>query len=202
MVPISSVEASHTCHWGNCHLVFGSMPDLLAHVAADHLNAAGTAHQSDQLLQQAQSAQSAPLTMLTERPLPSISTNTTSLQNNLQTNSSLQAASFAVNDALLSCMWDDCFPVPEVPAASSTSHSMFHHYNSDNSQASHNHQHDHTYAAGEPFSPGTMLRHVLEEHLGIPPISLAGRMRLNFKLKRKRSLRSTIIITILTLARR
>lgn len=169
MVPISSVEASHTCHWGNCHLVFGSMPDLLAHVAADHLNAAGTAHQSDQLLQQAQSSQPTPLTMLTERALPSISTNTTSLQNNLQTNSSLQAASLAVNDALLSCMWDDCFPVPEVPAASSTSHSMFHHYNSDNSQASHNHQHDHTYAAGEPFSPGTMLRHVLEEHLGIPP---------------------------------
>ncbi|KIR96318.1 specific RNA polymerase II transcription factor [Cryptococcus deuterogattii 2001/935-1] len=169
MAPVSSIEASHTCHWGNCHLVFGSMPDLLAHVAADHLNAAGTAHQSDQLLQQPNPAQPTPLTMLTQRVLPSISTSSTGLQNNLQINSSLQVTSLAVNDALLSCMWDDCFPVPDVPAASSTSHNMFHQYNSESSQAAHNQQHDHTNAAGEPFSPGTMLRHVLEEHLGIPP---------------------------------
>ncbi|TYJ51545.1 hypothetical protein B9479_007883 [Cryptococcus floricola] len=171
-----SIPPSHICHWGNCHLVFGSMPDLLAHVAADHLSAWNSAQRPDQLLLQAQQAQQqVQSSHLPTVPLPSPSPHhqhqqqlaqTAKLQQDYQRQlESLRATPAIAQDPLLSCMWDDCFPVTDIPASLT---SVFH-----------NHTHpphpplqagpEHVHPNGEPFSPGTILRHVLEEHLGIPP---------------------------------
>jgi hypothetical protein len=77
-----------------------------------------------------------------------------------------QAATDAANQALLSCLWDDCFPMPEctapVPQDCPTHSNMPAHPNLPS------HAHTHNSITGEPFSPQTMLRHVLEEHLGVP----------------------------------
>ncbi|ORY29776.1 hypothetical protein BCR39DRAFT_530976 [Naematelia encephala] len=128
---------NHICHWKNCHQTFHSMPDLLNHVAADHLGAA---------------AFPAAVVQVTQ-PVPPPPTE--------QFNNLVQSQQEA--DHLLSCLWDDCFPLPpdcsaEIPEAC-PSHPLNH---TDHAN------HSHTLGTGEPFSPQTMLRHVLEEHLGVP----------------------------------
>ncbi|WVO14723.1 hypothetical protein L204_102361 [Cryptococcus depauperatus] len=163
----SAVEASHTCHWGNCHLVFSSMPDLLAHVASDHLCVSNLTQRPVSLLQQAQSVQAhlLPIPSATPRqglvPPPSMS-------GNMPPSASLQLASAASNEALSSCMWDDCFPLSNIPTSVTN---MLHQQSQQTGMFHRNAQqyHKHNNAAGEPFSPGTIFRHVLEEHLGIPP---------------------------------
>ncbi|WRT63946.1 uncharacterized protein IL334_000873 [Kwoniella shivajii] len=182
--PTSTVEAmSHTCHWGNCHLIFKSMPDLLAHVAADHLSAWGsgpmpgsklteTTHQATVPPPQQSSAVPTPTFMSTPtfqtQTMPS-NNNTVSNDANLNFNSAFTTPQQNETDQLLSCLWDDCFPMTDLPSSISqtfpqndNSHMHTHHI-------PHNHQpHEHMNANGEPFSPNTMLRHVLEEHLGVP----------------------------------
>ncbi|KAK8861697.1 hypothetical protein IAR55_002520 [Kwoniella newhampshirensis] len=165
----SSIDfASHTCHWGNCHLVFKSMPDLLAHVAADHLSAWAVGQRPNQEISPIpQPVIPPPPLQPTPSSGPALSTPTNS-QNfieNLQMETPLQPGTMSEHDRLLACLWDDCFPNTELPAAlPDTLHT--------NSAVVHDHQHghshDHSTATGEPYSPGTMLRHVLEEHLGVP----------------------------------
>lgn len=141
MTPASTMHSSpvlptHICHWQNCHRVFSSMPDLLGHVASDHLGAPGfTAPPPVQQPQQ--------LAIPTSTPIPDL--------DSLIFPSQTQAEA----DHLLSCLWDDCFPLPECTATIP--------------EACPTHQtHTHNTTTGEPFSPQTMLRHVLEEHLGVP----------------------------------
>ncbi|CAD6579818.1 MAG: zinc-finger protein [Tremellales sp. Tagirdzhanova-0007] len=130
---------THICHWQNCHQVFPSMPDLLNHVAFDHIGAPGFTPSLPM-------PQTLPPPML-PLPDPPLVPDLGPLVFPTQTQ--------AETDHLLSCLWDDCFPLPEctapVPETCPT------------------HQtHAHISANGEPFSPQTMLRHVLEEHLGVP----------------------------------
>jgi len=130
---------THICHWQNCHRTFNSMPDLLGHVASDHLGAPGFAPPPPAPLPQQIALPPVP------SPVPAPDLNSPFLPSQAQ----------AEADHLLSCLWDDCFPLPEctapVPETCPT------------------HQtHTQTSATGEPFSPQTMLRHVLEEHLGLP----------------------------------
>ncbi|WVQ77381.1 hypothetical protein IAR50_007066 [Cryptococcus sp. DSM 104548] len=170
------VPPSHICHWGNCHLVFGSMPDLLAHVAADHLSAWNSAQRPDQLLLQAQQAQQQVQTShLQTVPLPSPSPHQQYEQQSAQNDvlqqgyqrqlESLRTAPAIAQDPLLSCMWDDCFPVTDMPDSLTNIFHNHTHSPHPPPQA----DHEHVHPNGEPFSPGTILRHVLEEHLGIPP---------------------------------
>ncbi|EIW66520.1 hypothetical protein TREMEDRAFT_72363 [Tremella mesenterica DSM 1558] len=151
---LATTLAAHTCHWQNCHQVFASMPDLLAHVASDHLGAPGFP----------------PITPIATAPVV------------CNQNQPVQLSTQSAEDQLLSCLWDDCFPVethPE-PAQSLPSSDI----DMSGSKAlstqigletgvypqhmSHQNTHEHTNSNGEPFSPQTILRHVLEEHLGIP----------------------------------
>ncbi|OCF36270.1 hypothetical protein I316_02144 [Kwoniella heveanensis BCC8398] len=189
LTPTSTVEAmTHTCHWGNCHLVFKSMPDLLAHVASDHLSAWGTGPKPP-----AQDMVNAtvppPQTVaglanhngfVSTPPQQSFNNDMA----NLGINTALTTPQTSETDQLLSCLWDDCFPMPDLPSATSeTFHShnlpqqssdlaitqaVPHAHNQQTTQPGHGHRHDHMGPNGEPFSPGTMLRHVLEEHLGVP----------------------------------
>lgn len=87
---------------------------------------------------------------------------------------------------MLSCLWDDCFPLPQEcsadPNEACPPHPVQTHHQALPQHAVdtailHNHTHSHTHdhahhhhnaAGAEPFSPQTMLRHVLEEHLGVP----------------------------------
>ncbi|WVF66032.1 hypothetical protein IAT40_000770 [Kwoniella sp. CBS 6097] len=189
VTPTSTVEAmTHTCHWGNCHLVFKSMPDLLAHVASDHLSAWGNGPKaSNQELMNP--------TVPPPQATTGISSNngfvatppqqTFNAMANLGVNT-LTTPQPSETDHLLSCLWDDCFPMTDLPSATSET---FHPHNLTQTstmnmtqavphvqnqnqnqivQPGHVHHHDHTGPNGEPFSPGTMLRHVLEEHLGVP----------------------------------
>ena len=142
MIP-SSIDTSpiiptHICHWQNCHRVFPSMPDLLVHVAFDHLGAPGFAPAPPLPQQQA-------VIQSTQIPLYDPDLDSLIFPDQSQ----------AEADHLLSCLWDDCFPLPECTAAVP--------------ETCPTHQtHTLSSATGEPFSPQTMLRHVLEEHLGVP----------------------------------
>jgi hypothetical protein len=202
----------NVCHWQNCHQVFGTTPELLAHIAADHLNAPAVA----------------PASM----PLPtgngngngdqSINTNMQSLLDTSSLNtqpfdlSNLQLGNNGL-DPLMSCLWDDCFPSNPVPtnfpANPDLTGNIFNNANQNVSTAQnftqqlvdpsqtampnsahlahttdqqmhgHGHAHGHVHGSsgghthshptGEPFSPQTMLRHVLEEHLGLNPGDLS-----------------------------
>nr|XP_019049006.1 hypothetical protein I302_02786 [Kwoniella bestiolae CBS 10118]OCF27936.1 hypothetical protein I302_02786 [Kwoniella bestiolae CBS 10118] len=180
--PSSEMEGiTHTCHWGNCHLIFKSMPDLLAHVAADHLSAwgAGTGPKSTE-----PAPPTVPPPQMTNPIGPtsnfmSSSTSTPPMQlsntGNMGLGSAFTTPQAAETDQLLSCLWDDCFPMADMP--SSAVSGTFPHNPTQiqtqqiphaHAQQPHNHPHEHTHPTGEPFSPGTMLRHVLEEHLGVP----------------------------------
>ena len=197
----SSMIPTHVCHWQNCHQVFTSMPDLLGHVATDHLGAPGFLndqstqdHQSQQQqqiqqhqqqkqqqqqdqqrqqLQQQQRQQQQQAILQSMAPAQP----TTMMPGTMQTFNPMSgsvsdplANAFAPNpfenlagQELLNCLWDDCLPLPEctapAPEACPThSHMPAHPIGG----------HPHTSATGEPFSPQTMLRHVLEEHLGVP----------------------------------
>nr|XP_019014737.1 uncharacterized protein I206_00823 [Kwoniella pini CBS 10737]OCF53518.1 hypothetical protein I206_00823 [Kwoniella pini CBS 10737] len=180
----SDVEAmSHTCHWGNCHLVFKSMPDLLAHVAADHLSAwsSGSGPKSTDAAQNQQSTLSVPPPQQMPNamaPANFASTPPLQMTNNVTSgitiNSTFPTPQESETDRLLSCLWDDCFPMTDMPGSIGDTFSQHNPSQSLTQQIphmhshTHNQPHDHTNASGEPFSPGTMLRHVLEEHLGVP----------------------------------
>lgn len=58
---------------------------------------------------------------------------------------------------LFSCLWDDCFPTLSDPAAAQ-GHNHAH---------AHPHPHPHV-KSDAPLTPETMLRHLLQEHLGVP----------------------------------
>ena len=197
---ISPIIPTHVCHWQNCHRVFTSMPDLLGHVAADHLGAPGfmseppkqaetvqlqqmPSIQQVQQVQQVQQAPQQPTQMLLPDPMMQ-AFNSTFGNNSIGVNATNNGMnnSFTQNDPLanilsgqqnplsndpgqelLSCLWDDCLPLPECtapePEACPThAHMPAHPIGG----------HSHVSATGEPFSPQTMLRHVLEEHLGVP----------------------------------
>lgn len=184
----------NVCHWQNCHQVFGTTPELLAHIAADHLNAPAVA---------APPPANGPITdsNLINNMASILDTSNTPAQSfDL---SSLQLNSSGV-DPLMSCLWDDCFPsnpdlstmntftsdasqvhvmgsTQSMPSSSQPSTAV-----NANGPMSHNvadhlqvhvpphghaqgqgHGHSHSHPTGEPFSPQTMLRHVLEEHLGL-----------------------------------
>ncbi|WWD16380.1 hypothetical protein CI109_100806 [Kwoniella shandongensis] len=161
--------ASHTCHWGNCHLVFKSMPDLLAHVAADHLSAWGVGQRSAQDNDAIQAMMTPPAPQSTPQsgsglPTPTIPQG---FNGNMMVHPTPPQVTMSEQDRLLSCLWDDCFPITEMPTVvpeasnTNTTNMVYHDHH-------HLHSHDHSTAAGEPYSPGTLLRHVLEEHLGVP----------------------------------
>lgn len=287
-------QAVHVCHWQNCHLAFRSMPDLLAHVASDHLNAPGFSATAGSVLGKAspeaveqgrrdsEQASSGQQSNTASSGLPGSSRSSTPLplgmfgsqhavqalsipqsverssQVQSQADSLPQAAAVAPQqqqlfeqstsqqtgmpdmgafpftfdaltanlqnaDPLLSCLWDDCFPLPDCCATEDPAcppHPLQHgqppvanqqqagpaiqsnglaangegqtagqaagsHHVLDHAMAgiqphshSHAHGHSHTHNAvtGEPFSPQTMLRHVLEEHLGVTPELLFGDM--------------------------
>ena len=181
----------NVCHWQNCHQVFGTTPDLLAHIASDHLNAPAA-------MPLAANSNMASTSMA---PLQDFSAGTQVGQQPFDF-SNLHLDNAGV-DTLMSCLWDDCFPSGQTQEVSNTdmfagnyhndlnaqlnqnnqvnnSHTLLHQPMASNlnfgqavvSQSnghnhSHPHPHAHTHLSGEPFSPQTMLRHVLEEHLGL-----------------------------------
>jgi hypothetical protein len=187
--PAPPIVPTHICHWQNCHRVFNSMPDLLGHVAADHLGAPGFLNEADKPLEPIEpppqqivppaQAQPQPLLLsdsmvqaftagaLSQQPMAS-SSNTTSIDHDNDPLASMlsgQQNPFGQDPGqeLLSCLWDDCLPLPECTAPAPEecpTHSQM--------PAHPIGGHSHTNASGEPFSPQTMLRHVLEEHLGVP----------------------------------
>ena len=137
MTSPSPAMPTHVCRWQNCHQIFHSMPDLLAHVAAFHLGAPGFAPGP------AASASAQPQQDL---PLPLFDLNTLVFPDPAQTE---QAHLFS------SCLWDDCLPIPECTAPEP--------------ETCQTHQaHVHNNMNGEPFTSQTMLRHVVQEHLGVP----------------------------------
>jgi hypothetical protein len=186
----------NVCHWQNCHQVFSTTPDLLAHIASDHLNAPAAMPLSGN--QNMASTSMAPMqdfsagTQVGQQPFDF---------------SNLHLDNAGV-DTLMSCLWDDCFPSGQTQEVSNNdmlagnyhndlnaqlnqnnqsnqvnnSHALLHQpmaTNLDFAQASgssqsnghthpHPHQHAHTHLSGEPFSPQTMLRHVLEEQSNDP----------------------------------
>lgn len=214
----------HVCHWQNCHLTFSSMPDLLGHVAADHLGASGFApsnpipptfpttflpppamsNRITQLNQQSLQSQSRhqqlqnlsnppqshiPYSLNTSAssssgfptmPTSAASTPSTTSLPSLsalgitQQPSPSQIQAQAEQDRLLSCLWDDCFPLPNECSAEEPNQCPPHTHIPAPSDCTVSHPHSHTHShlpAGGgalPFSPQTMLRHVLEEHLGVP----------------------------------
>lgn len=197
--PISTPNAvvPSVCHWQNCHQVFGTTPELLAHIAADHLNAPAVV------------------------PVPLLATATSSndqqyggSMSGLLDTSSLNTQPFDLSslqfggngvDPLMSCLWDDCFPsnpdtsvntfngvAQAIPTSGQTIDQSMVLPVVDNAhlphaigEQSHGHghahghvhgqieAHGHTHSTGEPLSPQTMLRHVLEEHLGLNPGDLS-----------------------------
>lgn len=207
----------NVCHWQNCHQVFGTTPELLAHIAADHLNAPSVAP--------------VPPPLATGNSNGNGDQSLSSNMSNLLDTSSLNTQSFDLSnlqlgngsnglDPLMSCLWDDCFPSNtgmgnftsntdmtnglfnnSVDHTMSTGQSgtqqMVNHQQTGfanlsetqlpqtNDQQIHGHGHahghvhgsasghTHSHPTGEPFSPQTMLRHVLEEHLGLNPGDLS-----------------------------
>ena len=146
------------------------MPDLLAHVASDHLGAPGFPSEVPAPLNTFQvpalPMNAANATLEQSTPLPTASSAATQDPLALALADQTNAFNLSANQELLSCLWDDCLQMPDCkvhePNACPTApaHPLVQH--------SHAHNHRHTNAAGEPLSPQTMLRHVLEEHLGVP----------------------------------
>lgn len=64
--------------------------------------------------------------------------------------------------ARLPCLWDDCFPFGQL-SSNEAAAGM-----NQSGQQAFAQPHSHTHADGSPLSPQTMLRHLLEEHLGVP----------------------------------
>lgn len=197
----------NVCHWQNCHQVFGTTPELLAHIASDHLNAPAVVPQP--MVNTSTGENSGAMSM--SGTMPNM-LDTTSLNSQPFDLSNLQLNTNGV-DPLLSCLWDDCFPTvpdtsggnmfdmnatqPQVSSGQSLSHmalmsSVDNGNTTNNNNLStapvqdlhahghaHGHSHgtalghSHTHSTGEPFSPQTMLRHVLEEHLGLNPGDLS-----------------------------
>jgi hypothetical protein len=211
--PLPPPGPQNVCHWQNCHQVFGTTPDLLAHIASDHLNAP-TAMPFGGDLANVNTSTSASTSMA---PMQNFTGDNQMSQQPFDF-SNLQLDSAGV-DTLMSCLWDDCFP-----AVQDSSNNMFtpnyqHGMGNQMGQSSqavtgptmmqqamgdninfgqlpinpqsvgvdqgqppthlqphqhpHPHPHSHSHSTGEPFSPQTMLRHVLEEHLGLTAGELA-----------------------------
>ncbi|KAL7423341.1 zinc-finger protein [Cryptotrichosporon argae] len=216
--PVLAQGTQHVCHWSNCHLAFGSMPDLLAHVAADHLGALPAAPApalapivpaharvaalplTDIAMGDAAAASFEPTPAAVSPPFAPDATQPPiwlaalapvqggtdiSFLDAILAPSAQQPGHSAETDALVSCLWDDCLPLfspagadpaalhaytssslltpPQDVAAAHAAHM--------HGQAPHSQAHTHTHAhqaTGEALSPQTMLRHVLEEHLGVP----------------------------------
>ena len=208
----------NVCHWQNCHQVFGTTPELLAHIASDHLNAPSVAPAPAQLATGNGSG--------TGQGDQSLSTNTPDMLDTSTLNtqpfdlSNLQLGNNGL-DPLMSCLWDDCFPSntaiggfapntntsmtsnafnPSTNQAMATGQTVVQqnsnqqtalpdmnmaHLPQARDQQLHGHghthghvhgsgqSHTHSHSSGEPFSPQTMLRHVLEEHLGLNPGDLS-----------------------------
>jgi hypothetical protein len=158
---VSPIVPTHICHWKNCHLTFHSMPDLLGHVASDHLGAPGFT-----------APQPAPVLPVLPAVIPTPEfTSTGSMSQVLVPPNTMYTPAEA--DQLLSCLWDDCFPLPECTAPAPETCPTHSHMPTHPMAASHTHNPlleplTHVTGSGEPFSPQTMLRHVLEEHLGVP----------------------------------
>ena len=191
----------NVCHWQNCHQVFSTTPDLLAHIASDHLNASAAVPLSGN------SVNMPPTSMPTLQNFP-----TGNAMNQQPFDFSNLHLDNAGVDTLMSCLWDDCFPAgnPSAQPQGIPDNSMFaaNYSNGANAQINQNNQindshallhqpmannldlaqapantsfnghvlpnpHSHTHSSGEPFSPQTMLRHVLEEHLGLSAGELA-----------------------------
>ncbi|ORX35293.1 hypothetical protein BD324DRAFT_652428 [Kockovaella imperatae] len=224
------VIPTHVCHWQNCHRVFDSMPDLLSHVASDHLGASDFANSalavapisssSVQTSQKPNLSLSAGVgvdigavsTVTTAVPVSSES-GPFALPSTSRRPSDIDAPSSGLpkpstnpfsgdpTTELLSCLWDDCFPLSECTAAApeacpTHAHMPAHPNVSHGSVPSHMAAHQlssvsqpsstfstpgqvstatlgsagptpHAHVE-QPWSPQTMLRHVLEEHLGVP----------------------------------
>ena len=167
-MPNDAVLATHVCHWQNCHRIFASMPDLLGHVAADHLGAAGFTSSS---------TPTPPVTTVPTTQLQSVTNGNITFNvsgfggNNTFPSDPLAALTGPsnpfnsdANQEILSCLWDDCFPLPECTAPAPESCPTHSHMPAHPNISSYTPN----LASGEPFSPQTMLRHVLEEHLGVP----------------------------------
>jgi hypothetical protein len=187
----------NVCHWQNCHQVFNTTRDILAHIASDHLNAPTAMPVG---------GNSANMASGSMAPLQNTSSNTQMNQQPFDF-SNLHLDNAGV-DTLMSCLWDDCFPAGQAQDVNMFSTNYQHDLNAQpnqNNQAgssqsmlpdqamvnnfnfgqappnppssghthSHPHLHTHTHSSGEPFSPQTMLRHVLEEHLGLSAGELA-----------------------------
>jgi hypothetical protein len=194
----------HVCHWQTCHLTFGTMQELLTHVASDHLYAPNALPLDGNNIPDLAATMSMP-------SMQNVSTgNSVNLVNSQPFDfSNLQLDNAGVDSLMMSCLWDDCFPpaqdhsnnmFPMVDQNTQGQSSQLVNNGAAMSQAvaSGNsfaqqtnqvpnitqvpiyphphphphphpqpHPHAHTHSTGEPFSPQTMLRHVLEEHLGL-----------------------------------
>lgn len=160
----SMVIPTHICHWQNCHRIFNSMPDLLGHVASDHLGAPGFMTDTPKSLEPIQPVLPPPMPISLPDPVYPIFDPLSNMLNGTNTGAT-NPFSGVPGQELLSCLWDDCLPLPEctapAPEACPTHANMPAHPIGGGT-------HSHNTATGEPFSPQTMLRHVLEEHLGVP----------------------------------
>ena len=199
----------NVCHWQNCHQVFGTTPDLLAHIASDHLNAP-TAMPFGGNLANMNTSNSASTSMA---PMQNFTGDNQMNQQPFDF-SNLQLDNAGV-DSLMSCLWDDCFPAVQDNSSNMFSGTFQNAIGNQISQSNqiasgptmmqqamgqnanfaevpvnqqnagigqalaqvHSHPlphtHSHSHSTGEPFSPQTMLRHVLEEHLGLTAGELA-----------------------------
>lgn len=156
------------------------MPILLAHIASDHLSGPGydvPAAPAPLPPQPAPAAPEAP-SMETFNILPS------------STPQNAIAAAQSQHD-VFSCLWDDCFPFGVGVDASSVTPSSVpaHNHAPTPTHAEHSHAHNHanghthanghSHANGHPhnhgeLSPQTMLRHLLEDHLGVADLLAAN----------------------------
>ncbi|KAL1409079.1 zinc-finger protein [Vanrija albida] len=152
------------CHWQNCHRSFDSMQALLAHLASDHLGAPVTEAPVQRPVAPPQ------------QPSPTgtgIGVSMNQMSFNPIAASSMNNVAGTQGD-LLSCLWDDCFPLDQLacgvdlPPLDANSCAQHTHAAIPDPQHAHAHSHAHHTATGEPLSPQTMLRHLLEEHLGVP----------------------------------
>lgn len=183
------------CHWQNCHQIFGTTNELLAHLASDHLHApnavplgTGPAPELDAAMPMASVQDFSGANPVNQPPFDF---------------SNLQLDSAGVDSLMMACLWDNCFPpvqdqsnnpfsvnIHNVQQATAQTQSQLNGnllgqpttadglgqasdglFKADQAVHTHPHApsnpHTHNHSTGEPFSPQTMLRHVLEEHLGL-----------------------------------
>ena len=154
---ISGLIPTHVCHWQNCHRVFASTPELLNHVASDHLGA------SAGVMGSTITPASASVFPLAEDQTfhPELTTANSSNDGSLSDPAWINGVD--PNHFLSSCLWDDCFPLPDCTAPAPqacpnhAAHLAGHRASGEVQQG----------AIEQPLSPQTMLRHVLEAHLGV-----------------------------------